>query len=189
MRNRAGILQVLTLGAMCAFTAGCGDDEGNPMAPPRSEIKLAVYTSTVTSVSSVEPSQPYVAHLEFGVFDKDPASFDDPPDAVVFGDREFEDGGALEARLFDTAHLGEIAKRLTDNVDRYVYVRAQAGGVIATRFDFESLIFQYFDPTRPGPDLAGSNVTGIKVTTHIDVAENLGLWTTEFTYFITVFGR
>ncbi len=188
MRNGTRIL--LTLGTMCAFAAGCSDDEGSPAAPTLDrESKLAVFTSTVTSTSGVEPTQPYVAHVEFGVFDRDPASFDDPPDAVVFGDLELEDDESYMARPFNTEHLQELAERLTDNVDRYVYIRARTGGVTATRYDFESLIFTYIDPSRPGPDLSGLDVTGIRVNTRIKVTESGGLWTTELTYGITVVGH
>ena len=188
MKSKIRIAMCVGLAGIAMFAVSCGDD--NPVAPAavdRSETKLGTYTSSFTATSGVEPSQPYVAAIVFGVWDE--LATLDPPDVVLFDNRTFADGEKFTADKFNTGGFSEIADRLTDNIDRIVYVSAEAGPTFQTEYNVESLIFQNLPSTRPGPDLAGFTITGIHVTVDLNVTENAGTWTTALTFFITILGH
>jgi hypothetical protein len=174
--------------ALCVLAVGCSEDQApSPMAPARAELKLAVFSSTFSTFNTPEPTRQSVI-IEFGVFDEDPESFDNPPDIVLFGDRPLGDQEGFKADSFNTENFKQIVSRLTDGRDQYVYVSAisEFGSAINNRL--ESEIFQYPNGNS-GPDLRGSKITAIQINARVIITENAGLWSTETTYTVTIIGH
>ena len=176
-----------TLAGIAMLSVSCSDDE-NTVAPTGLEAVLATYTSAGSTNGPQEPAQPYSIIVELGVA-AEALTVYNPPDPILFANREMEDGVIYDATLHDTANFDVIAERLTDGVDGTAYVGVNALGGGGSQMGPESALFDFGGTTRVGPDLKGFEIMGIRVIVKLEVTPNGPNWLMSYEYTVYIIGH